>query len=68
MGLRNVYRVVNAIEGDPDTWLAFLDRMGASRFEHVRSNAGEMFYKQKDAPKEFSGIVSEAKKSLSLSR
>lgn len=64
--LRNLYRIVNAIEGDPDTWLAFLEKMGGSVYEHVRSIAGEMFYKQKDAPKEFSGIVSEAKKSLSF--
>lgn len=64
--LRNLYRLVNAIESDPDTWLAFLEQMGASVFEHVRSIAGEMFYKQKDSPKEFGAVVSEAKKALSF--
>jgi type IV secretion system protein VirD4 len=64
--LRNLHRLMNAIEGDPDNWLAFLERMGASCYEHVRSIAGEMFYKQKDSPKEFGAIVSEAKKSLSF--
>lgn len=64
--LRNLYRIVNAIEGDPDTWLSFLERMGSSCYEHARSIAGEMFYKQKDSPKEFGAIVGEAKKALSF--
>lgn len=64
--LRNLYRIANAIEGSPETWLSFLKQMSLSAYEHVRSIAGEMFYKQKDAPKEFGAIVSEAKKALSF--
>jgi type IV secretion system protein VirD4 len=64
--LRNLYRIVNAIEGDAGMWAAFLRRMLASKYEHVRSIAGEMIFKREDAPKEFSGIVSDAKKTLSF--
>lgn len=64
--LLRLYRIVNAIEGDQDKWFALLERMGASAYEHVRSVAGQMFYKFRDAPKEWSGIVGEMRKALSF--
>lgn len=64
--LRNLNRVLCAIDGNPETWFSVLESMGASRYEHVRSAAGEALYKMKEAPKEWSGIVGEARKSLSF--
>ncbi|HEY0939232.1 MAG TPA: type IV secretory system conjugative DNA transfer family protein [Steroidobacter sp.] len=64
--LGNLYRIICAIEGDQDKFLSILEAMGASGFEHVRSTAGTMFYKYRDAPKEWSGIAGEMRKSLSF--
>jgi type IV secretion system protein VirD4 len=66
-GLRSLYKIINAIEGDPNTWLAFAERAyTTSCFDHVRRLIGEMIYKQKEAPKEFGAIVGETTKSLSF--
>lgn len=64
--LLTLYRNVSAIEGEPERWFAFAERMYASSFEHVRRVAAEMIHKQKESPKEASGIVSEATKALSF--
>jgi type IV secretion system protein VirD4 len=65
-GLRNLYRIANAIEGDPDTWIAFGERMLQSGYEHVRRMAAELAFKMRDAPKEASGILGETTKCLSF--
>lgn len=64
--LADLYRAVGMIEGDPDQWLSTLEMMGVSIYEHVRSAAGMMFFKLRDAPKEWSGIAGEMKKALSF--
>ena len=59
MTLPALYRIINAIESDPNAWAAMLESMLASQFPDVRRVAGEMLAKQQDAPKEFGGIVGE---------
>lgn len=65
-GLRSLYRLVNAIEGDPDFWIPFGERMFASSYEHVRRVAAELAMKLRDAPKEAGAILGETTKTLSF--
>lgn len=64
--LRRLYRLVNAIEGDPDFWIPFGERMLASSYEHVRRAAAELAMKLRDAPKEAGAILGETTKTLSF--
>lgn len=57
--LPDLYRTINLIEGDQEGWEAQLEVMLNSRFESVRKTAKEMFIKQNESPKEFSGIMGE---------
>jgi hypothetical protein len=65
-GLRRLYRIVNAIQGDPDPWIPFGERRLTSVYEHVRRTAAERAFKLRDAPKEAAGILGEATKALSF--
>jgi hypothetical protein len=67
-GLRRLYRIVNAIQGDPDPWIPFGERRLTSVYEHVRRTAAERAFKLRDAPKEAAGILGEATKALSFSK
>lgn len=63
--LLGLYRALNALDGDAETANALLKRMAFSVYEHVRSAAGEILWKTEHAPKEWSAILSEARKSMS---
>lgn len=59
-------RLVNAIEGDTESWLNETERMLESKFPSVRRTVGEMLAKQADAPKEFGAIMGTLYASLSF--
>lgn len=64
--LRRVYKILSAISSDPLYWLAFVERVGASCYEHVRRVIAELLFKLREAPKEGGAILSEATKALSF--
>ncbi|WP_219892928.1 type IV secretory system conjugative DNA transfer family protein [Aquisediminimonas profunda] len=49
--------LVNSVEGNTDAWLDEAEIMSISPFPSVRRTVGEMIAKQKEAPKEFGGIL-----------
>ena len=49
--------LVNAIEGNVESWLDETEMMLKSEFPSVRRTVGEMLAKQADAPKEFGAIM-----------
>lgn len=55
----SLYRTINAIESDSDSWADILDFMLGSSMESVRRCAGEMLAKQQDSQREFGSIVGE---------
>lgn len=64
--LSDLYRAVNTIQlGGPD-WADWASAMLRSQFDDVQRNAADMLDKQKDAPKEFSGIMGSIYNALSF--
>ena len=59
-------RLVNAVEGDTESWLNETERMLESKFPSVRRTGGEMLAKQADAPKEFGAVMGTLYASLSF--
>lgn len=58
--------VINAIEGDTEYWVSFLEFMLASPLDDVRRTASEMLTKQQDAEREFGSILGEIYAHLSV--
>lgn len=59
VSLPDLYRTVNVIESDQQTWADQVEAMLASRFDGVKRVASEMLTKQQDTPKEFGAIMGE---------
>ena len=64
VSLPDLYRCVSIIESDVEGWIANLEEMQASPTLEVRQCAGEMLFKQTEAPREFSGVMGEINNAL----
>lgn len=53
----SLYRIINAIEGDPNLWANQLEFMLSSRFADVQRMAAEALTKQEQSPREFGSIM-----------
>lgn len=61
-----LYRIINAIEGDPNVWADQLEFMLSSRFADVRRMAAEVLTKQQDSPREFGSTMGSIYANLSF--
>lgn len=64
--LRRLYKIISSISSDPDYWIAFVERVAVSCYEHVRRVIAELLFKLREAPKEGGAILGEATKALSF--
>lgn len=68
VSLPSLYELICAIQGDLDTWCAYLDQMLCSRFESVRNFASEIMALQKAGKDSFSAPLGVLKNALAFMR